>query len=104
MDIVVAVGYFGVFPFFVASFTGGFAGAIQGGGREDRSLMANAGIGFVGWLVAWILVRIFSGEVPDQISIGMGILALLCSILFISVLEKRRRGRPHDGERPVDVG
>ena len=104
MEILVAFVFFGVVPFFVASFTGGLAGAIQGGGREDRSLLANAGIGFGGWLVAWVLVTLISGEPPDEITIGMGILALLSSILFISVLERRRRGRPHEGERPADVG
>lgn len=35
----------GLLYFFVFSFTGGFAGAIHAGGREDRSLVANAGIG-----------------------------------------------------------
>jgi drug/metabolite transporter (DMT)-like permease len=104
VEVLAAAAVFGVVPFFVASFTGGLAGAIQGRGREDRSLLANAGIGFVGWLVAWVLVIVFNGETPDQLSIGMGILALLCSILFIAVLERSRRGRPHEGERPADVG
>ncbi len=95
MEIIVVAVLFGVVPFFVASFTGGLAGAIQGRGREDRSLMANAGIGFVGWVTAWVLVTIVSGEGPDEITIGIGLLALLLSIVFISLLERRSERREH---------
>lgn len=93
MEVLVVIVFFGVVPFFVASFTGGLAGAIQGKGREDRSLLANAGIGFVGWMAAWVLVSLISEEGPDEITIGIGLLALLCSIVFISLLERRSRRR-----------
>ncbi|MGH8874359.1 MAG: hypothetical protein ACRDVM_03785, partial [Acidimicrobiia bacterium] len=36
-------------------FIGGLAGAITGGGRENRSLPANAGIGLLGSLVGGTL-------------------------------------------------
>lgn len=103
VEILVAIVFFGVVPFFVASFTGGLAGAIQGKGREDRSLLANAGIGFVGWVAAWVLVTLVSGERPDEISIGIGLLALMCSIVFIYLLERRSRGREQSNDSTIDA-
>jgi hypothetical protein len=103
MEVLVAMVLFGVVPFFVASFTGGFAGAIQGKGREDRSLMANAGIGFVGWVAAWVLVTLITAERPDQITIGVGALALVCSIVFIALLERPSRRREQAGSPPTDT-
>lgn len=85
--LVGAVVIGGVF-FVVWSFTGGFAGAIAGGGREDRSLLANAGIGFIGWLTAAILWAIFVGEWPEEFSFGLAFLALGCSVAYLLI---RRR-------------
>lgn len=103
MELLVAMVLFGVVPFFVASFTGGLAGAIQGKGREDRSLLANAGIGLVGWVAAWVLVTLVSGEGPDEITLGIGLLALVCSIVFIGLLERRARRRAASKGSPSDA-
>lgn len=43
-------------------FVGGLAGAIVGGGREDRTLLANAGIGFVGSLIGGTLWNLLQGR------------------------------------------
>ncbi|MGH8949764.1 MAG: hypothetical protein ACRDXF_12965 [Acidimicrobiia bacterium] len=101
MEVLVGMVFFGVLPFFVASFTGGLAGAIQGKGREDRSLLANAGIGFVGWLAAWAVVTIVSEEPPEELTIWIGLLALLFAIVFIQLTERRRRRRPSK-DHPAD--
>lgn len=43
-------------------FIGGVAGAITGGGREDRSLLANAGMGLLGSLIGGMLWVVFSEQ------------------------------------------
>jgi hypothetical protein len=64
------------------------AGAIAGRGREDRSLLANARIGLVGWGFAWMIWRLVNGQWPEEITLGLGLLALLISVAFIHLIEK----------------
>lgn len=73
----------------VFSYTGGFASAIAGGGREDRTLLQNAGIGLVGWLVAAAIFAAVKGRWPEEFSIGLGILALVCAVVFARLLNRR---------------
>lgn len=81
--------YFGLIPFLIASINGGVAGAIVAGGRENRSLVANAGIGFTGWVAAFAIWGLLAGELPQELSLGIGILALFFSIGVVNQLEKR---------------
>lgn len=75
------------------SFTGGIAGAIYARGREARNLVANAGIGLVGWTVAALIWTISTRDWPEEFTFGLGGLALLCSIVFVHSLERRRSSR-----------
>lgn len=83
----------GLIPLFITSFTGGLAGAIVARGREDRSLLANGGIGLVGWGTACLIRRLVDGQWPEEITLGLGFLALFISIIFIHFLEKLRARR-----------
>jgi len=49
----------------VAAITGGVAGAIVGGGREDRPIWMNGVIGIVGWTVASIVIGAVTGSSPE---------------------------------------
>lgn len=95
MSIVDLIGGLVIFapPFVICSFTGGFAGAIAAGGREDRTILQNAGIGLVGWGAAWILSTVFTGVAPEELSLSLLVLALAFSVGFAFVLD--RRGRTH---------
>jgi uncharacterized membrane protein YeaQ/YmgE (transglycosylase-associated protein family) len=73
-------------------FVGGLAGAIVGGGREDRSLLANAGIGLVGSLIGGTLWNLLQDR-GLEISWGGFLASLLGSILFLLVLERVQRRR-----------
>lgn len=88
--VLVAVG--GV-SFVLASFTGGFASAIAGGGREDHSLLENAVIGFFGWLLASVIWTVATGSWPDELTVGLLALTVVCSfmIAYAQVLRNRRR-------------
>jgi hypothetical protein len=95
--------FIGLVLLFVTSLTGGFAGAIVAGGREDRSLLANARIGLVGWGVAWVIWRIFAGRWPEEVSLGLGLLALLISIAFVRSMEKQRAKEAEGTEHTLTV-
>ena len=71
-------------------FVGGLAGAIVGGGREDRSLLANAGIGLVGSLLGGTLWNIIQDRGFD-ISWGGFLASLVGSILFLLVVRTLRK-------------
>ena len=86
----------GLLYFFVFSFTGGFAGAIHAGGREDRSLVANAGIGLVGWTAAALIWRMSTGVWSEEFTFGLAGLALLCSIVSVHLLERSRSAQRLD--------
>ena len=81
----------------IAAITGGVAGAIVGGGREDRPIWQNAVIGLVGWAVAF-LVAYATGTAPEELTLGFGFLALLVSIAFVLVDQWWSR-RSHPGAR-----
>lgn len=89
MDFLLSLPFVGLVYFLVFSFTGGFAGAIHARGREDRSLMANAGIGLVGWAVAALVWHFATGDWPREVTLGIGLLALAASIVFVHLLERR---------------
>ena len=88
------IGFIGLIFFTALSFTGGLAGAIHARGREDRSLVANAGVGVAGTIIASIVWRLATGEWPAEASIGLWLLSIGCSIVFIHYLEWRQ-GRKH---------
>lgn len=71
----------------IAAITGGVAGALVGGGREDRPIWKNGIIGIVGWAVAWVVMAAVTGTSPEEPTLGLGFLALLASIAFILVDE-----------------
>lgn len=94
----------------IAAITGGVAGAIVGGGREDRPIWQNSVIGIVGWAVASTVVAAITGSSPEEFTLGFGLLALLASIAFIIVDEWWYR-RSHAGvheranvESPASTG
>lgn len=92
MEFLLLAPLTGLVYFVVFSFTGGFAGAIHARGREDRSLIANAGIGLIGWLAAAVIWRLATGDWPTQLTLGLGLLALLAAIVFVHLLERRKSG------------
>lgn len=109
MEILALLAFYGPFLFVGASFTGGFAGAIAAGGREDRSIVANAGIGFVGWLAAWATTSIMSGSPPEEITLVHIGLAIFWSVVFIRLALDRvesskvgaRNGGASEPKRPA---
>jgi len=76
----------------LAGFTGGVASAIVEGGREDNSLLTNAFIGFVGWLIAGFIWAQMYGAWPEELSIGFLLLTFACSIGVAWF--RARRSRP----------
>ena len=73
-------------------FIGGVAGAITGGGREDRSLVANGGIGLLGSLIGGILWALFS-EQEFQLSFGGLVASLLGAVALLLTVKAVRRRR-----------
>lgn len=105
MSVLIGALFIGSVFFVVWSFTGGFAAAIAARGREDRSLLANAGIGFVGWLTAAILWAIFVGEWPDEFSFGLAFLALGCSVAYLLISRRlSEREQAASSEESQQVG
>ncbi|MFZ0013323.1 MAG: hypothetical protein WAL25_04325 [Acidimicrobiia bacterium] len=84
---LVTILIFGIPAFAIASFTGGFAGAIAAGGQEDRSLVQNAVIGFMAWLIANALVGEWS-EPTARLLVLTFVLAVI-----IAWLDDRRQAR-----------
>jgi hypothetical protein len=84
--------FYGLIPFLVASLTGGIAGAVLAREGEHRSLLANAGIGLVGWAAAWLIMTVIRGDSPDEVTIGIGLLALASSVGFLYLVERRGKG------------
>ena len=73
-------------------FVGGLAGAIVGGGREDRTLLANAGIGLVGSLIGGTLWNLLQDR-GLEITWGGFFASLVGSILFLLIVERVKRRR-----------
>ena len=73
-------------------FVGGLAGAIVGGGSEDRSLVANAGIGLVGSAVGGTAWNVLT-EQGFELTLGGFLASLVGSIAFLFVVERVRRRR-----------
>jgi hypothetical protein len=90
LEFLLFIPFVGLVYFVVFGFTGGFAGAIHARDREDRSLIANAGIGLVGWTVAAVVWRLVTGEWPSEFTLGLGLLALVFSIVFVHLLAMGR--------------
>lgn len=93
LGVLVAVGFFG--------FIGGVAGALVGGGSEDRSLLTNAGIGLLGALVGgslWAAVTGRTLELGGSVEMGPAdiVAALVGSVVVLVVwtLVQRRRSSP----------
>jgi uncharacterized membrane protein YeaQ/YmgE (transglycosylase-associated protein family) len=90
LGVLVSVAYFG--------FIGGIAGALVGGGREDRSLPANAGVGFLGALVGGAAWSAISGRDFES----GGVLAALAgsvAVLLVWTLVQRRIGAADHARR-----
>ena len=85
----------------LAGLTGGVGSAIAGGGREDNSLLTNAFIGFVGWLIAGFIWAQVYGAWPEELSIGFLLLTLACSI-GVAWLRTRRSRRTAERVRVHD--
>lgn len=75
------------------SFMGGFAGAIAAGGREDRSLLYNFGIGLLGLVVGSIIWAAFHGEWPEELSGPLLVISFFASIAVALVVNWRERRR-----------
>jgi hypothetical protein len=84
----------------IAAITGGVAGAMVGGGREDRPIWKNAIIGIVGWTVAWIVMAAITGRWLEELTLGLGFLALLASVAFILLDEWWERRSKHAADAP----
>lgn len=74
---------------------GGLAGAITGGGREDRSLLRNAGIGLIGSLIGG---TIWFWLTEEQVSLTLGgffssLAGAVLLLLAVGWLAKRRSAR-----------
>ena len=106
LDWLIGLLVFGgilVFYSVLISFMGGFAGAIAGGGREDRSIIANLGIGFVGGLVGSAIVAAREGEWPEELSGELLVLSFLASIGFALLLNLRDRRKKDPGDPGLPV-
>ncbi len=68
-------------------FVGGLAGAIVGGGEEDRSLVGNAGVGFVGSLIGGTLWTLTT-DGGLELSMGGFFASLVGSILFLLIARR----------------
>ncbi|MGB8360078.1 MAG: hypothetical protein WCE80_01605 [Acidimicrobiia bacterium] len=77
--------------FVAISFMGGFAGAIAAGGREDRSLLYNFGIGLFGTLIGTAMWAGISGEWPEEVTAGALALSFVASICVAFVANWRER-------------
>lgn len=66
--------------FLLAAFTGGFASAIVGGGREDNSIFTNACIGFLGWLMASFILAQTHGAWPEEMTGELLLLTFVCAL------------------------
>lgn len=83
-------------------FVGGLAGAIVGGGREDRSLLANTGIGLVGSLIGGTLWNLI-GDRRFELSWGGFLASLIGSILLlltVGIVQRRRTAAVAHTESP----
>jgi hypothetical protein len=95
LDFLFVLVAFGGGAFVLASFTGGFASAIAAGGRENHSLLANAGIGLVGWLAASAIWAAVNGSWPEELTGELLVLTFVCSVVFAWMLVRRERARTH---------
>lgn len=83
-----------------AALTGGIAGAIVGGGREDRPLWQNIVIGIVGWAVAAGILEAMTGDGLEEVTLGNAFLALAASVVFV-LLDEWWAGRQGTaGQKP----
>lgn len=71
-------------------FIGGLAGAVTGGGREDRSLLVNAGIGLAGSLLGGTLWYLITQE-ELRPTMGGFLSSLLGAIALLALIEIRKR-------------
>lgn len=71
-------------------FVGGLAGAIVGGGREDRTLIANAGIGLVGSLIGGTVWNLLQNR-GFEVTWGGFFASLVGSILFLLAVARVQR-------------
>lgn len=87
--------------FFVSiSFMGGFAGAVAAGGREDRSLLYNFGIGLAGATIGSGIWAAVTGEWPEELNAGAIVVSFVVSIgvaVVVNRYERRRAERPGEG-------
>ncbi len=104
MGALIVVLLLGGGAFFLASFAGGFGGAIAARGREDRSLLANAFIGFFGWLLAGTLLSARSGEWPEEMTVAWLGLTLACSVAIAWLLDRRDSRRNMADPKRLDTG
>lgn len=86
--------------FVILSFVGGFAGAVAAGGREDRSLVYNFGIGLLGTVIGSGIWAATQGEWPEELTAGVLTLSFFSSIGVAVVLNwnERRRDRDHESD------
>jgi uncharacterized membrane protein YeaQ/YmgE (transglycosylase-associated protein family) len=88
------------------SFMGGFAGAIAAGGREDRSLLYNFGIGLAGTVIGTAIWSAYNGGWPEEVTAGALVLSFLASIgvaLVVNRLERRNAGESPPGSQTPGV-
>jgi len=90
--------------FVAISFMGGFAGAIAAGGREDRSLLYNFGIGLVGSSIGTGIWAGISGEWPEEVTAEALALSFVASIVVALVAnwQERRRAESEGAKSPSE--
>jgi hypothetical protein len=78
--------------------TGALAGAIYSRSwRSDRSVLADAAIGAVGWVAVWLLSWFLSGEWPSPLwTVRQGVIAVILSIGVAHLITVRRRSGGRD--------
>ncbi len=72
----------------LAAITGGIAGALVGGGKEDRPIWLNSLIGFGGWTIAWVTTGWTTGQSMEELSIGLIVFAVAASAVLIMIGER----------------
>lgn len=83
----------------VFGLTAALAGAIYSRSwRSDRSFLADAAIGALGWVAVWVLSWLLVGEWPSPLwTVRQGVVAVVVSIGAAHLITVRLRSRGQEG-------